>query len=117
MELDINLEVIKIKHSLKTKLSLTILFVVLITVALISILSNIFIKGQFKDYISRQQEKMQEEMVNNISKEYDKTTNSWNVDQVHVLGMDALYDKYIIKVYDLKNSIVWDAEDWIEIHA
>lgn len=111
MGLDINLEVIKIKHSLKTKLSLTIIFVVLITVALISILSNFFIQGQFKDYISREQEKMQEELVNNISKQYDKSTNSWNIDQVHVLGMGALYDKYIIKVYDLKNSVVWNAED------
>ena len=101
---------INIKHSLKTKLSLTILFVVLITVALISILSNFFIQGQFKDYISRQQEKIQEEIVNNISKQYDKTTNSWNVDQVHALGMDALYDKYIIKVYDLQKGLVWDAE-------
>lgn len=105
------MEVINIKHSLKTKLSLTILFVVLITVALISILSNFFIQGQFKNYISRQQEKIQEEIVNNISKQYDKTTNSWNVDQVHALGMDALYNKYIIKVYDLQKGLVWDVEN------
>lgn len=101
---------INIKHSLKTKLSLTIIFVVLITVALISILSNFFIRGQFRNYISRQQEKIQEEIVNNISKEYNQTTNSWNLDQVHVLGMDALYNKYIIKVYDLEKASVWDAE-------
>lgn len=104
------MEVIKIKHSLRAKLSLSILFVVLITVALISILSNFFIQGQFKYYMSNQQEKIQEKMVDSISREYDKTTNSWNIDKVHIIGMDALYDKNIIKVYDLQNDVVWDAQ-------
>jgi len=90
---------------------MTIFFVVLITVALISFLSNFFIQRQFQDYMSRQQEKMQEKMVNSISRQYDKTTNSWNLENIQIIGMEALNDKYIIRVNNMQNVIVWDAED------
>lgn len=98
------------KYSLKTKLSLTIALVVLITVALISLLTNFFIQNQFKGYVASQQEKTTQEIVNMISRQYEKDTNTWNVDFIHAIGMYALYDGYIIKVHDLQNQIVWDAE-------
>lgn len=98
------------KYSLKTKLSLTIALVVLLTVALISLLSNFFIGNQFKGYITNQQEKTTQEIVNSISLQYDKETKTWDVDFVHTIGMYALYDGYIVKVYDLQNQTVWDAE-------
>lgn len=98
------------KYSLKTKLSLTIALVVLITVALISLLANFFIQNQFKGYVASQQEKTTQEIVNMISKQYEKDTNTWNVDFIHAIGMYALYDGYIIKVHDIQNQIVWDAE-------
>lgn len=99
------------KNSLRTKLSLTIIFVVAITVALISILSNIFIQSQFKDYISIEQQKTPQEIADNIAKEYDEKNNSWNLDSVHSIGMNVLYEGYIIKVYDKNNEIIWDAEN------
>lgn len=98
------------KFNLKTKLSFTIAVVALITVALISLLVNFFIGNQFKNYIIGQQEKTTEQIINNISEQYNKENKVWNVDAVHSIGMNALYDGYIIKVYDLNKQSVWDAE-------
>lgn len=96
--------------SLKSKLSLTIAFVVLLTVALISFLSNYLIQDQFKSYISTQQQKAAKQIVESISVQYDAASDAWNTDFIHTIGMYALYDGYIVKVYDKGGGSVWDAE-------
>jgi len=96
--------------SLKSKLSLTIAFVVLLTVALISFLSNYLIQDQFKSYISTQQQKTAEQIVESISIQYDAASDAWDTDFIHTIGMYALYDGYIVKVYDKDGTGVWDAE-------
>jgi len=98
------------KHSLRTKLSLTIALVMLLTVALISLLSNFFIEKQFTNYIASQQEKRTLEIVNNLSQQYDVNAQTWDVKFVQTIGMNALNDGYIIKVYDNENKSLWDAE-------
>lgn len=98
------------KFSLKAKLSLAIALVVLLTVALISFLSNYLIQNQFKGYISSQQAKTAHQIVESISVQYDANTDSWNTDFIHTIGMYALYDGYIVKVYDVDGNTVWDAE-------
>lgn len=98
------------KKSLKTQFSLSIALVVLITVALISILSNIFINLKFKNYISQQQKNKTEALVSSLNQQYNKSENKWNTDFIHMIGMYALYDGYIIKVYEPDGSSVWDAE-------
>jgi two-component system, OmpR family, sensor histidine kinase BaeS len=97
-------------YSLKTKLSLTIALVVLLTVVSISLLANTMIENQFKGYIIKQQEKTTQEIVERISMQYDNNANAWDVDFIHNIGMNALHDGYIVKVYDVKDEIVWDAE-------
>ncbi|HVI42511.1 MAG TPA: histidine kinase dimerization/phospho-acceptor domain-containing protein, partial [Anaerovoracaceae bacterium] len=98
------------KVSLKAKLSLAIALVVLLTVALISLLSNYFIQNQFKGYIETQQEKAAKQIVESISAQYDANTGSWDTDFIHTIGMYALYDGYIVKVYDKGGKNIWDAE-------
>jgi heavy metal sensor kinase len=98
------------KHSLKTRLSLYIALVALLTVALISILSNIFINRQFKDYVVKQQDRKTEELLSNLNRQYDGGADAWNVDFLHAIGMTALYEGYIVKVYDQEGGMVWDAE-------
>ncbi|HCL01066.1 MAG TPA: two-component sensor histidine kinase [Lachnoclostridium phytofermentans] len=98
------------KKSLKTQLSLAIALVVLITVAFISVLSNIFINEKFKDYIARQQKLQTEDIVSSLSQQYNKWTRTWNTDFIHTIGMYALYDGFIIKVYENDGTSVWDAE-------
>ncbi len=98
------------KHSLRTKLSLTIALIMLLTVASISFLSNILIEKEFTNYLTIQQEKRTQEITDSLSQQYDMDTKTWDADFVHTIGMYALYDGYIVKVYDLQNQTIWDAE-------
>jgi len=98
------------KHSLRTKLSLTIALIMLLTVASISFLSNILIEKEFTNYLTIQQEKRTQEITDSLSRQYDLNTKTWDADFVHTIGMYALYDGYIVKVYDLQNQTIWDAE-------
>ena len=96
--------------SLRSKLSLSIALVVLLTVALISFLSNYLIRDQFKDYVANHQQKAAQQIVKSISVQYDAIADSWNTDSIHTIGMYALYDGYIVKVYDKDGNSLWDAE-------
>lgn len=98
------------KLKLKTKLSMTIAFVALLTVFLISFFSNIFINRQFKDYKINQVEKNTQEIVNSLSLQYSQNTKTWDADFVHTIGMLALSDGFIVKLEDIYGNIVWDAE-------
>lgn len=98
------------KHTLKTKLSLTIAFVTLLSIAIISLFSNFLIQDQFKGYITRQQQASVKEIVTSISQQYDDATGKWDVNFVHTIGMNALYDGFIVKVYDVNSNNIWDAE-------
>ena len=98
------------RHSLKSRLSLTILIIVLITIAIISFTANLLINQQFTNYISKQQELKAQIITSSVSQQYSVFTNQWNMDYVHAIGMFSLYEGYIIKVYDAKGKIVWDAQ-------
>lgn len=97
------------KFSLKSKLSLAMAMVVLLTVALISFLSNYLIQNQFKDYVAQQQQESAKRIAESISIQYDPAKDSWNTDYIHTIGMNALYDGYIVKVYDEDGTPLWDA--------
>lgn len=96
---------------LKGQLSLTMALIVLFTVAVISLLSNILISGEFEKYIGAQQKEKADDMISNFSGQYDGLTGRWNEEYLHGAGMYALYDGYIVKVYDREGAIVWDAEN------
>ncbi len=98
------------RHSLKSRLSLTILIIVLITIAIISFMSNLLINRQFTNYISKQQELKTQIITSSISQQYSAFTDQWNMDYVHAIGMFSLYEGYIIKVYDAQGEILWDAQ-------
>ncbi len=98
------------KKSLRTQLTLTIALLSLFTVAFISLLANVFINQKFKSYITDQQKQTTEEIANSLSAQYNTFSRTWNKNSIHIIGMNALYDGYIITVYDNKNSVVWDAQ-------
>lgn len=98
------------KRSIKTQLSLTILTIVLVTIALVSVLSNYFINKQFTDYITRQQVLKKEIITSSISNQYSPSSNQWNMDYIHAVGMNSLYEGYIIKVYNKDKVVLWDAQ-------
>lgn len=98
------------KYSLKTKLSFVFAIVVLITVALVSFLANVLIGAQFNNYIMRQQDLKKNEIASSLSQQYNKNTDTWNTESIHTIGMSALYEGYIVKVYDAGGNHVWDAQ-------
>jgi len=97
------------KHSIKTKISLTIAFAVLTAVCIVSFLANYFIENQFNNYISREQKQKIEEIITSVSQQYNADINTFNEDIVHTIGMSALYNGYILKIKDENNNSVWDA--------
>lgn len=98
------------KRSIKTKLSAAILIIVLLTISMISFLSNYFINQQFTSYIARQQELRAQVIQSTLSQQYNKSTKQWNNEYIDSIGMFSLYEGYIIKVYDNENKILWDAQ-------
>jgi two-component system sensor histidine kinase BaeS len=99
-----------LKKSLRSKLSAAILIIVLLTIAVISFLSNFFINRQFTDYIIRQQQLKTQIIQSSLSQQYAKFTNRWNYDYIHAIGMLSLYEGYIIKIYDKDSNVLWDAQ-------
>lgn len=98
------------KQKLRTKLAFSFALVVLLTIALISLLSNHFVGRQFEEYMLRQQEQKATGLATILSHQYDRAQEIWNVDSVYTIGMYALNEGYIIKVYDSQNGIIWDAQ-------
>ena len=97
-------------RSLKRQLSLTILIIVFLTIAIISISANFFINRQFTDYVSSQQKLKTQVITSSISNQYSSFTGQWNMDYIYAIGMNSLYEGYIIKVVDKNNKTLWDAQ-------
>lgn len=97
-------------YSLRTMIAVRFALIVLAVVFLISIAANILIGRQFEKYVGEQQRKTAEELAQNISYQYDGASGEWNIDYIHGLGMYALNEGYIIKLYDDNGETVWDAE-------
>ncbi|HWQ51642.1 MAG TPA: HAMP domain-containing sensor histidine kinase [Terriglobales bacterium] len=98
-------------RSLRAQLSLSILFVLLVTVALISVLSNWLINREFARYIIRQEEQRSESIVSDLASQYGALSGGWNENFLHTVGMYSLYDGYLLKIYDASGAMLWDAEN------
>ena len=99
----------KKKHSLRTKLSLSYIVVGLISVFILSILSNFFLDRQFREYVKQNQEQKNKEVVSSISKQY-QDNDSWNMNMIESIGVSALEYGMIIKVRDQSGNTIWDAK-------
>ncbi len=95
---------------LRTRLSAANVLTVFVTVALISIVANFFIERQFQQYIATQQTQKARDIVAGLTQQYDLTTKRWHGEMVHAIGMNALYEGYVISVYDEQERLLWDAE-------
>lgn len=100
------------KQSLSRKLTSVIVLTVLVAVGLVSSISSYFIHDRFKDYIIDKQTQTINQIIAQVSLQYDVDRSSWDNEKVHEVGMLALYSGYIIKVYDNENTSIWDAEVW-----
>ncbi|MBQ8139903.1 MAG: HAMP domain-containing histidine kinase [Lachnospiraceae bacterium] len=99
------------KIHLKTSLSLILSLLVALTVLLVSIFSGIFINKQFEEYVKNTQKNAAEELAESIGSNYDESLGGFNLDYVHGMGMYALKEGYIIRLYDRDKNLLWDAEN------
>ena len=96
------------KYSLRTKLSLSYVSVALVCVFLISVFTNIFLEKHFKDYVIKNQERKNKEVVSLVSQQY-QPDNNWDVDVIENIGINALEQGLIIRLTDSSGKAVWDA--------
>ena len=99
----------KRKFRLRAILTLAIALIVLMTVGLAALLANNLIAAQFERYVTGQQSQRIRDIAGGLDAQYNPATG-WNEALVHAAGMYALYDGYIIKVYDGAGRVVWDAQ-------
>jgi len=100
------------KRTLKRQISFSIAAVALVIIILISLTSHFVLNQQFKDYVVRQQKEKTQEIVSLLSEQYDFNNNQWHIDGIHIIGMYALYDGYIIRVYEPDGTLIWDVEQY-----
>ena len=94
---------------LKTILTLIFALMVALTVFMVSIFSGIFINRQFEEYVKETQQKEASELAESIESNYDEKLGGFNIEYVHGMGMYALKEGFIIRLYDKDMNILWDA--------
>lgn len=98
------------KIRLRTTLSLIFALIAALTVLLVSIFSGLFINRQFEEYIKKTQIEEASELAESIGSNYDEKLGGFNIDYVHGMGMYALKEGFIIRLYDKDRKLLWDAE-------
>ena len=98
------------KMSLKYKLSISYGFLALLLVASVSLISNLFLRSQFEQYVMRQQEAKNQEIVSQVSQQMIQNPPGKGRQQaLETVGVNALERGVIVKVYDSSGSILWNA--------
>ena len=99
------------KRKISTQQAAGFAFIVLITVAVISITANGLISHQFEQYVAQQRKMSSEQLAQSLSFQYHAEDGTWNVEYIHGLGMYALKDGYLIRLSDAEGQVIWDAEN------
>ena len=99
------------KTHLRTTLSLTFALLVALTVCLVSILSSTFISREFEEYVKLTQKKQADDLAESIGSHYDESGGGFTIDYVHGMGMYALKDGFLIRLYDKEKNLLWDSEN------
>jgi len=95
------------KYTLRTKLSLSYIFITLLIVALISLLVNVLLEKQFNNYIMKEQESRNQQIVQMLSQQHKDQT--WDQNAVENIGINALEQGMIVKIRDTSGNSIWDA--------
>jgi signal transduction histidine kinase len=98
-------------RSFRAQLTLTIAFVVVLTIALISAAANAFINKEFERNTKEQQSARAAHFAAILENHYAGAFSRWNLEYVHGVGMSALYDGYVIRLIDANGGVVWNAEN------
>lgn len=96
------------KNSLRTRLSISYIFVALVCVLIISIMTNALLEKQFSVYTIRNQERKNKEISDLIGKQYSYN-GVWDYATIQNIGVNAIEQGLIIKVSDTSGKVIWDA--------
>lgn len=99
------------RYSLRTSMSIRFALLVLVVVSLVSLISSVLISRQFENYVIEQQKSEADNIAENIASQYGAEEGGWNIDYIHGMGMYALNEGFIIKLYDKDENVLWDAEN------
>ncbi len=98
------------KFSLKYKLSMSYAVLALLLVASVSLISNLLLRSQFEQYMMRQQETKNREIVSQISQQMIQSHSEISREQaLETVGVSALERGVIVKVSDLSGTVLWNA--------
>ena len=104
-----SLVVIKLKHSLRYKLTTAFLLITLILFALIGVFVNVILERQFKEYVINKLEKKNIEIVETLESRYIDWGKKWNADGIENLGVSTLGDALMLRISDINGTVIWDA--------
>lgn len=96
------------KSTLKWRLILSYVLVAAVSVLLISILANYFMRSQFKSYVIKNQERKNTEIITSL-KQALSPKGVWNISAIQNAGVDAMQYGIIISVQDMSGNAIWDA--------
>jgi len=82
--------------------------VTLVSVFLISILTNLLLDKHFKEYVIQNQKRKSEEIVSLVSQQFEGE-NKWNVETIQNICVRALEQGMIIRLIDSSGKVIWDA--------
>ncbi len=99
------------KYSLRNRLSLSYITIAMICVTLISIIANLSLESQFREYVKGNQERRNDNVVSLIRQQYHEG-EGWNLEVIQDIGISALEDGMIISVIDTGDKVVWDATEY-----
>jgi len=97
--------------SLKTRLTISVTLVSMLSVLIISIIVNFFLEKQFREYAIRKQEERNLEIVSLVSKQY-LGDNNWHNSVIENIGISILEESLILQVMDNQGRIIWDALEY-----
>ncbi|MFZ5354472.1 MAG: sensor histidine kinase [Bacillota bacterium] len=95
------------KTTLRTRLTMSYIFIALLCVFLISIVSNLYLEKYFREYVRENQEKTNKEIVDMISRQYS-IAGKWEHEAYEDIGIYALEQGLIIKIIKEDGIVVWD---------
>mgnify|MGYP000898504687 CR=1 FL=1 len=96
------------EYSLRTKLTVSYISIILLLVSLIFFFTNVVLEKYFQNYIIRQQEERNKEVVSLINQQC-KGDDIWNREVIEDIGIYALENGLIVRVKDNKGKVIWDA--------
>ncbi|MCX7773065.1 MAG: HAMP domain-containing protein, partial [Clostridia bacterium] len=99
------------KRSLRTKLTFSYIAVALLLVAVLAIVTNLLVENQFRSYITKQLEIRNKELVALLNQQYNPEKKAWDKTGVENIGVNALEQGLIVKVFDASGQKVWDATE------